>query len=161
MFALAAAALDAAVEVWPTVCILTTAHFHIHANVCGFPEPPFGVVPFARSRGGSRASTGGVCPMTRMSAATLLVLVSLVSAGCADNLLKERPTTKAARATALKPTFSAAGSAKGESSVCSAYRRQLRVVQLKRMAQAGGKALADDLKAKELSLNAVIADACE
>ena len=98
--------------------------------------------------------------MTRMSAATLLVLASLASAGCADNLLKERPTTKAARTTALKPTFSAAGSAKGESSVCSAYRRQLRVVQLRQMVQSG-KAIAGDLKAKELSLNAVIADACE
>jgi hypothetical protein len=98
--------------------------------------------------------------MTRMSAATLLVLASLASAGCADNLLKERPTTKAARATALKPTFSAAGSAKGESSVCSAYRRQLRVVQLRQVVQVG-KANAADLKAKELSLNAVIADACE
>jgi hypothetical protein len=98
--------------------------------------------------------------MTRMSAATLLVLVSLASVGCADNLLKERPTTKAARTAALKPTFSAAGSAKGESSVCSAYRRQLRVVQLRQMVQSG-KAIAGDLKAKELSLNAVIADACE
>ena len=98
--------------------------------------------------------------MTRMSAATLLVLASLASAGCADNLLKERPTTKAARTTALKPTFSAAGSAKGESSVCSAYRRQLRVVQLRQTLQSG-KAIAGDLKAKELSLNAVIADACE
>jgi hypothetical protein len=98
--------------------------------------------------------------MPRMSAAALLVLASLASAGCADNLLKERPTTKAARSTALKPTFSAAGSAKGESSVCSAYRRQLRVVQLRQVVQAG-KANAADLKAKELSLNAVIADACE
>jgi hypothetical protein len=98
--------------------------------------------------------------MTRMSATTLLVLASLASAGCADNLLKERPTTKAARSTALKPTFSAAGSAKGESSVCSAYRRQLRVVQLRQVVQSG-KANAADLKAKELSLNAVIADACE
>ena len=98
--------------------------------------------------------------MTRISPATLLVLASLASAGCADNLLKERPTTKAARTTALKPTFSAAGSAKGESSVCSAYRRQLRVVQLRQAVQSG-KAIAGDLKAKELSLNAVIADACE
>ena len=98
--------------------------------------------------------------MTRMSAATLLVLASLASAGCADNLLKERPTTKAARPTALKPTFSAAGSAKGESSVCGAYRRQLRVVQLRQVLKPA-KAVADELKAKELSLNAIIADACE
>ena len=98
--------------------------------------------------------------MTRMSAATLLVLVSLVSVGCADNLLKERPTTKAARTTALKPTFSAAGSAKGESSVCGAYRRQLRVVQLRQVLKPA-KVVADELKAKELSLNAIISDACE
>lgn len=97
--------------------------------------------------------------MTRVSAAALLVLASLASAGCADNLLKERPSAKATRTAAVKPTFSAAGSAKGESSVCAAYRRQLRVVQLRRMTQMGKQS--DDLKAKELSLNAVIADACE
>ena len=39
-------------------------------------------------------------------------------------------------------------------------RRQLRVVQLRQMTQSG-KAFASELKAKELSLNAVIADACE
>jgi len=44
--------------------------------------------------------------------------------------------------------------------VCGAYRRQLRTVQLRLMTQSG-KAHADALKAKELSLNAVIADACE
>ncbi len=98
--------------------------------------------------------------MTRMSAATLLVLVSLASVGCADNLLKERPTTKAVRATGVRPTFSAAGSAKGESSVCGAYRRQLRVVQLRQVLKPA-KAVADELKAKELSLNAIISDACE
>lgn len=98
--------------------------------------------------------------MTRVSATALLVLASLASAGCADNLLKERPAAKAARTTSVKPTFSASGSAKGESSVCAAYRRQLRVVQLRRMTQSG-KAIADELKSKELSLNAVIADACE
>ena len=87
------------------------------------------------------------------------MLASLASAGCADNLLKERPSAKATRTAAVKPTFSAAGSAKGESSVCAAYRRQLRVVQLRRMTQMGKQS--DDLKAKELSLNAVIADACE
>jgi len=97
--------------------------------------------------------------MTRVSAAALLVLASLASAGCADNLLKERPSAKATRTAAVKPTFSAAGSAKGESSVCAAYRRQLRVVQLRRMTQMGKQS--DELKAKELSLNAVIADACE
>ena len=44
--------------------------------------------------------------------------------------------------------------------MCGAYRRQLRVVQL-RQALKPAKAVADELKAKELSLNAVIADACE
>ena len=99
--------------------------------------------------------------MIRVSAvAGVLVLALLASAGCADNLLKERPTTKTVRATGVRPTFSAAGSAKGESSVCGAYRRQLRVVQL-RQALKPAKAVADELKAKELSLNAIIADACE
>jgi hypothetical protein len=98
--------------------------------------------------------------MIRATAAALLVLASLVSAGCADNLLKERPVNRAARTTGVKPTFSATGSARGESSVCGAYRRQLRVVQLRQQTSTG-KAHAAELKAKELSLNAVIADACE
>ncbi len=98
--------------------------------------------------------------MFRVSAAALLVIASVASVGCADNVLKERPVARATRTAGMKPTFSAAGSAKGESSVCGAYRRQLRVVQLRQMTQTG-KARADELKAKELSLNAVIADACE
>jgi hypothetical protein len=98
--------------------------------------------------------------MIRVSAAALLMLASLASAGCADNLLKERPAVKAAQTSGVKPTFSAAGSAKGESSVCGAYRRQLRVVQL-RLALQSSQAIAEELKTKELSLNAVIADACE
>jgi hypothetical protein len=98
--------------------------------------------------------------MIRVSAAALLVLASLASAGCADNVLKERPVNRAVKMSGAKPSFSATGSAKGESSVCGAYRRQLRVVQLRQMTQTG-KARADELKAKELSLNAVIADACE
>jgi hypothetical protein len=98
--------------------------------------------------------------MIRVSAAALLVLASLTSVGCADNVLKERPVANATRTAGVRPTFSAAGNAKGESSVCGAYRRQLRVVQLRRLTQTG-QALADQLKAKELSLNAIIADACE
>jgi hypothetical protein len=98
--------------------------------------------------------------MIRISAAALLLVASLASAGCADNLLKERPAAKATRTSTVKPTFSAAGSAKGQSSVCAAYRRQLRVVQLRQLTPSG-KAIAAELKAKELSLNAVIADACE
>jgi hypothetical protein len=99
--------------------------------------------------------------MTRLRATALLVAVFAMSAACADNILKERPTTRVAATTqTAKPTFSAAGSARGGSTVCSAYRRQLRVVQLRQLTQSG-KAQADALKAKELSLNAVIADACE
>ncbi len=98
--------------------------------------------------------------MIRVSAAALLVFAILASVGCADNILKERPAARLSRTAGPKPTFSAAGSAKGVSSVCGAYRRQLRVVQLRQLTQSG-KARADELKAKELSLNAIIADACE
>jgi len=98
--------------------------------------------------------------MFRVSAAALLVLASVASAGCADNVLKERPVNRVVKTSGVAPSFSATGSAKGESSVCGAYRRQLRVVQLRQLTPSG-KALASELKAKELSLNAVIADACE
>jgi hypothetical protein len=98
--------------------------------------------------------------MIRVSAVTVVVLAFLASAACADNLLKERPAAKAVRSTPEKVAFSARGAAQGESSVCGAYRRQLRVVQL-RLLTSPGKALTDQLKAKALSLNAVIADACE
>jgi hypothetical protein len=98
--------------------------------------------------------------MYRVSLAALVVVLALGSAGCADNVLKERPVNRAASASAVKPAFSATGSAQGESSVCAAYRRQLRVVQLRRTLQ-NGKAVDEQLKGKELSLNAVIADACE
>ena len=98
--------------------------------------------------------------MSRVSAAIVLVLASVVTVACADNILKERPSARATRASTLKPTFSAAGAARGESSVCGAYRRQLRVVRL-RQQTASGQAVAGELKSKELSLNAIIADACE
>ena len=100
--------------------------------------------------------------MTRVSASQRCWCSRLLaSAGCADNLLKERPDDEGGAGDGrCRPTFSAAGSAKGESSVCGAYRRQLRVVQL-RQALKPAKAVADELKAKELSLNAIIADACE
>jgi hypothetical protein len=98
--------------------------------------------------------------MIRASAVTVVVVASLVSAACADNILKERPVAKTVRATPEKVAFSVQGSAKGASSVCGAYRRQLRVVQL-RLAMSPGQAVTEQLKAKELSLNAVIADACE
>jgi hypothetical protein len=98
--------------------------------------------------------------MIRVSAATVLVLAILASAACADNLLKERPAAKAVKSATQKAAFAVQGSAKGESSVCGSYRRQLRVVQL-RLATAPNKAASDQLKVKQLSLNAVIADACE
>jgi hypothetical protein len=98
--------------------------------------------------------------MIRVSAATVLVLASLASAACADNLLKERPAAKAVKSTAQKAAFSVQGSGKGQSSVCGSYRRQLRVVQL-RLLTSPSKVATDQLKAKELSLNAVISDACE
>jgi hypothetical protein len=98
--------------------------------------------------------------MSRVSVAIALVLASVVTVACADNILKERPSARATRTAALKPTFSAAGAARGESSVCAAYRRQLRVVRL-RQQTASGQAVAGELKSKELSLNAIIADACE
>jgi len=97
--------------------------------------------------------------MSRLSVVALVV-TSVVLVACADNILKERPSTKAVRSTAAKPAFAAMGSAKGESSVCAAYRRQLRVVQLRQQMRSG-KEQADQLKARELSLNAIIADACE
>jgi hypothetical protein len=98
--------------------------------------------------------------MPRLSVVALVVVVAVLSVACADNVLKPRQTAKAVSTAAAKPAFSAVGSATGESSVCAAYRRQLRVVQL-RLAVQSGKAVADQLKAKELSLNAIISDACE
>jgi hypothetical protein len=96
--------------------------------------------------------------MSRLSVAALVVVASVAVVACADNILKERPSAKAVRTASEKASFSVAGSAKGQSSVCAAYRRQLRVVQLR---QATRKDQADQLKARELSLNAIIADACE
>ncbi len=91
---------------------------------------------------------------------TLALVLALAATGCGDNILKERPVAKAVRTASVKPTFSATGNARGGSSVCGAYRRQLRVIELRLLTQSG-KAQADELKAKQLSLNAVIADACE
>jgi hypothetical protein len=92
--------------------------------------------------------------------AFIVVALSVASVGCADNILKERPASRVAASNGVKPAFRATGSARGGSSVCAAYRRQLRVAQLTLLTESG-KARAAELKAKELSLNAVIADACE
>jgi hypothetical protein len=98
--------------------------------------------------------------MSRLSVTVLVLVASVAVVACADNILKERPAAKALRTPAEKPAFAAMGKAKGESSVCAAYRRQLRVVHLRQVTQSG-KAQPGELKAKELSLNAIIADACE
>jgi hypothetical protein len=99
--------------------------------------------------------------MTRASAVALALTTLLAVTACADNILKERPVNAAKRTTAIAPKFSV--TTKGQSSVCQAYRRQL--AQVKReegMAAVNSHAYnLDNLKAKELSLNAVIADACE
>ena len=97
--------------------------------------------------------------MSRLAVTVLVLAASVAVVACADNILKERPSAKAVRTTAAKPAFAAMGKARGESSVCAAYRRQLRVVQLRRTTQSGTAQA--ELKAKELSLNAIIADACE
>jgi hypothetical protein len=96
--------------------------------------------------------------MSRLSIAALVLVASVAVVACADNILKERPTAKAVRTASPKAAFAVTGSAKGQSSVCAAYRRQLRVVELRRAAL---KDQSDELKARELSLNAIIADACE
>ncbi|HET9726381.1 MAG TPA: hypothetical protein VFP28_05650 [Gemmatimonadales bacterium] len=96
--------------------------------------------------------------MSRLSVAVVALVCSVAVVACADNILKERPTAKAVRTSTPRASFSAQGSAKGQSSVCAAYRRQLRVVQLRRAALSDPDG---QLKARELSLNAIIADACE
>ena len=100
--------------------------------------------------------------MTRASAVALALTAVLIVTACADNILKERPVNSAAKRTAaLAPKF--AVTTKGQSSVCAAYRRQLAQVksdQVMALLNPHGWNV-QDLKAKELSLNAVIADACE
>jgi hypothetical protein len=96
--------------------------------------------------------------MSRLSVAVVAVVCSVAVVACADNILKERPSAKAVRSANTRAAFSVKGSAKGQSSVCASYRRQLRVVQLRRATQTDQ---AEQLKARELSLNAIIADACE
>ena len=100
--------------------------------------------------------------MTRASAVALALTAVLVVTACADNILKERPVNSAAkRAAAPAPKF--AVTTKGQSSVCAAYRRQLAQVKREpgRWRYDRGWSVPRMLKAKELSLNAVIADACE
>jgi hypothetical protein len=90
-----------------------------------------------------------------------LALVTLVgTTGCADNILKERPVNRTATAVVKKPALSMSGAATGQSSVCAAYRRQL--LQVTRLLTAAHlEQRKQELSSKQLSLNAVIADACE
>jgi hypothetical protein len=90
-----------------------------------------------------------------------LVLVSLLgTTGCADNILKERPVNRTATAVVKKSGLSMSGAANGQSSVCAAYRRQL--LQVTRLLSAAHvQQRQQELNSKQLSLNAVIADACE
>jgi hypothetical protein len=98
--------------------------------------------------------------MSRVPLLALALVILLGTPGCADNILKERPVTKVVAAKLAKPAFSVSGSAKGQSSVCAAYRRQL--LQVTRLLTAARlEQRKQDLNSKQLSLNAVIADACE
>jgi hypothetical protein len=97
--------------------------------------------------------------MTRRIACALTAAILLSATACADNILKERPVSRTTR-TARTQAPSLSGATTGQSSVCAAYRRQLHQAQ-------SGKVLAptaaqrEQLRVRELTLNAVIADACE
>lgn len=96
-----------------------------------------------------------------MNRARVLVLAfaALAVGGCADNILKERPATRTVKtAAANKVAFSV--NSRGQSTVCGSYRRQLAQVKRAQLVPSSAQHR-DELKAKELSLNAVIADACE
>ena len=89
----------------------------------------------------------------------VLALAALAAGGCADNILKERPVTRTAKpAAANKVAFSV--NSRGQSTVCGSYQRQLAQVKRAELKASAGQQL-NALKARELSLNAVIADACE
>jgi hypothetical protein len=94
--------------------------------------------------------------MSRVLIALAVAAATLAATACADNILKERPV----RHVAGTPPASLSAVHTGESSVCSAYRRQLRHVQVALDIQAlAGKR--EQLRARALTLNAIIADACE
>ena len=57
--------------------------------------------------------------MSRVSVAALLVLASVASVGCADNMLKERPAAKAVRATAAEADVLGGGAAPRGSRACA------------------------------------------
>jgi hypothetical protein len=97
--------------------------------------------------------------MSRLSAIALSVTAALVVVACADNILKERPAMKAASKTTV-PSFSVSGAlAKRQSTTCAAYRRQL--LQIQTAKRQLGALTRDQYQARELTLNALIADVCE
>ena len=97
--------------------------------------------------------------MTRRIACVLTALALLGATACADNILKERPVSRTTRrAPTQAPSLS--GASVKESSVCAAYRRQLHQAQSGKVL-APTAALRDQMSARELTLNAVISDACE
>ena len=96
-----------------------------------------------------------------MNRARVLVLAfaALAVGGCADNILKERPVTRTAKtAPTNKIAFSV--NSRGQSTVCGSYQRRLAQIKRAELKASAGQLL-NELKARELSLNAVIADACE
>jgi hypothetical protein len=96
-----------------------------------------------------------------MNRARVLVLAfaALAVGGCADNILKERPVTRTVKTAATnKIAFSV--SSRGQSTVCGSYQRRLAQIKRAELKASAGQQL-NELKARELSLNAVIADACE
>ena len=89
-----------------------------------------------------------------------VLVVSVVLLGlfaCADNILKERPVRAAS---SQESATSLSATSKSQSSICAAYRRQLHQVRLAQSLRQLSAHKAQ-LRGKELSLNAVIADACE
>jgi hypothetical protein len=89
-----------------------------------------------------------------------VLVVSVVLLGlfaCADNILKERPVRAPS---GQEPATSLSATSKSKSSICAAYRRQLHQVKLAQSLKQLS-AHKTKLRSKELSLNAVIADACE
>ena len=98
----------------------------------------------------------GGSPMSRV---LVLSLVLLVVSACADNILKERPVN-AARTQEPATSLSTHPKSQSHSSVCAAYRRQLQQVKVAQSLKVLSSRKAE-LRDKALSLNAVIADACE
>jgi len=92
-----------------------------------------------------------------MSRSFLLSVAGVLLLGaCADNILKERPI----RSSSPGASASMSSASKTQASVCRAYRRQLHVLKAAQLTQRLSSQK-KELKAKELSLNAVMADVCE